>query len=142
MYFGSFASFVALQWWPALRHRSAGLGLLILALGLVTSSFASRVWQLVLTQGALYAIGGILLYSSVCLLVDEWFVRKKGIAFGVMWTGTGFSGISVPYTSSRGACHVSLFAPCFELGRWRWLSCVRRFSITSNLAFRYLKHRR
>jgi predicted MFS family arabinose efflux permease len=107
MYFGSFASFVALQWWPALRRRSAGLGLAILALGLVTSSFARRVWQLILTQGALYAIGGILLYSSVCLLVDEWFVRKKGIAFGVMWAGTGFSGISVPYIFSWGLSHFS-----------------------------------
>ena len=107
MYFGSGASFVALQWWPAFRRRSAGIGLAILALGLVTSSFADHVWQLILTQGALYAIGGILLYSSVILFVDEWFVRKKGIAFGVMWAGTGFSGISVPYIFSWALSHFS-----------------------------------
>jgi MFS family permease len=107
MYFGSGACFVALQWWPAFRRRSAGIGLAILALGLVTSSFADSVWHLILTQGALYAIGGILLYSSVVLLIDEWFVRKKGIAFGVMWAGTGFSGISVPYIFSWGLSHFS-----------------------------------
>lgn len=109
MYFGSFTSFVAFQWWPAFRRRNVWIGLAILASGLVASSFASRVWQLILTQGALYAIGGILLYSSVCLLVDEWFIRRKGIAFGVMWAGTGFSGISVPYTYSWGL--VSFFLP-------------------------------
>ena len=56
MYFGAGASFVALQWWPTFRRRSAGIGLAILALGLVMSSFADRVWQLILTQGTLYAI--------------------------------------------------------------------------------------
>jgi len=107
MYFGAGASFVALQWWPTFRRRSAGIGLAILALGLVTSSFADHVWQLILTQGALYAVGGILLYSSVILLMDEWFIRKKGIAFGVMWAGTGFSGVSVPYIFSWGLAHFS-----------------------------------
>ena len=107
MYFGSGASFVALQWWPAFRRRSPGIGLAVLAFGLVTSSFADRVWQLILTQGVLYAIGGIILYSSVILLVDEWFEKKKGIAFGVMWAGTGFSGISVPYIFSWGLSHYS-----------------------------------
>jgi hypothetical protein len=64
--------------------------------------------SLILTQGALYAVGRILLYSSVCLLVDEWFVPSKGIAFGVMWAGTGFSGISVPYIFSWSLSHFSL----------------------------------
>lgn len=107
MYFGAGASFVTLQWWPTFRRRGAGIGLAILALGLFMSSFADRVWQLILTQGALYAVGGILLYSSVILLVDEWFIRKKGIAFGVMWAGTGFSGVSVPYIFSWGLSRFS-----------------------------------
>lgn len=29
--------------------------------------------------------------------IDEWFVRRKGFAFGLMWAGTGTSGIVVPF---------------------------------------------
>lgn len=40
-------------------------------------------------EGVLYAIGGSLLYSPAMFYVDEWFVKKKGLAFGVMWAGVG-----------------------------------------------------
>jgi predicted MFS family arabinose efflux permease len=32
-------------------------------------------------------------------VIDEWFVARKGLAFGVVWTGTGFSGAVVPWLS-------------------------------------------
>ncbi|EEP80141.1 predicted protein [Uncinocarpus reesii 1704] len=55
---------------------------------------------LVFTQGALYAVGGTLAYGPAIVFVDEWFVRRKGLAFGVMWAGTGFAGITVPFLMS------------------------------------------
>ena len=58
-----------------------------MAFALVISSFASRVWHLIATQGVLYAIGGTLLYTPTILFLDEWFIQKKGLAFGVMWVG-------------------------------------------------------
>lgn len=53
-------------------------------LALVASSFSRRVWHFILTQGVLYAIGGRFLYSPAILYLDEWFVRRKGFAYGVM----------------------------------------------------------
>ena len=31
------------------------------------------------------------------LFLDEWFVRRKGLAFGIMWAGTGASGVAIPF---------------------------------------------
>ncbi|KAI9892944.1 MAG: hypothetical protein M1814_000828 [Vezdaea aestivalis] len=34
--------------------------------------------------------------------MDEWFSRRKGFAFGVMWAGTGLAGIILPIIMERG----------------------------------------
>lgn len=79
------------------RVRSFGaVGLALMVLGLVLASLASSVWQLILTQGVLYGVGGSLIYLPTIVYLDEWFVRRKGLAFGIMWAGTGTSGMVLP----------------------------------------------
>lgn len=56
---------------------------------LVAASFATEVWHLIITQGIFYAIGGSLLYSPTVLYLDEWFLERKGLVFGIMWAGVG-----------------------------------------------------
>lgn len=68
-----------------MRRISSSIGLVILIIALVSSSFSTTVWQLILTQGVLYGLGGVLLYSPIIVFVDEWFIRRKGLAYGVMW---------------------------------------------------------
>ncbi|EAS28118.2 MFS monocarboxylate transporter [Coccidioides immitis RS] len=100
MYLGSPICFMAMQKWPFWRTWSIRIGFIIIIAALVTSSFATDVWQLVFTQGALYAVGGTLAYGPAIVFVDEWFVRQKGLAYGVMWAGTGFAGVTVPFLMS------------------------------------------
>jgi MFS family permease len=102
MYLGAPFAFFALQAWPRFRRVSSIAGLTIITVALVASSFSTTVWHLILTQGILYAVGGSLLYSPAILYVDEWFVKRKGFAYGVMWAGTGCSGIVVPFVMSWG----------------------------------------
>jgi len=62
-----------------------------MSLSLILASFATKVWHLILTQGVMFAIGGcLLLYTSV-LWLDGWYVKRKGLAFGVLCTGNGKS---------------------------------------------------
>ena len=88
MYLDSPLIFMVLQRWPNLRRPSCAAGLVLMTISLLASSFSQSVWHLVLTQGVLYAIGGSLLYNPVLLLLDEWFVRRKGMAFGIMWVSS------------------------------------------------------
>jgi hypothetical protein len=88
MYMGAPLHFMYLQRWPNHRRLSCIIGVGVMALGLLVSSFSERVWHLILTQGLLYAIGGALIYNPMLLFLDEWFVRRKGIAFGIMWVSS------------------------------------------------------
>ena len=69
MYLGSPLYFALLQRFPLQRRVCAVAGLVLMAIALVTSSFATRVWHLILTQGVLYAIGGSMLYSRSCFFL-------------------------------------------------------------------------
>ena len=60
-------------------------GVAVLSVALVASSFATKPYQLILTQGVLYAVGGCMLYMPALMLLDEWFIRRKGLALGKLW---------------------------------------------------------
>ncbi|KAI1402545.1 MFS general substrate transporter [Hypoxylon fuscum] len=72
------------------------VGLFIMCLSLAMSSFSTTVVHLIATQGILYAIGGGIAYCPCILYMDEWFVRRKGLAYGIMWSGTGIAGVVLP----------------------------------------------
>lgn len=44
----------------------------------------------------MYAVGGSIAYSPVMLYIGEWFVARKGLAYGLMWAGNGLAGVVLP----------------------------------------------
>ena len=96
MYFASPAVIGFVGVFPQRVRVVSAVGLGVMLGGIVGASFATAVWQLILTQGVLYGVGGSLLYLPAVAYLDEWFVRRKGLAFGIMWAGTGTSGMVVP----------------------------------------------
>lgn len=72
------------------------IGLFIMCISLAMSSFCTTVPQLIVCQGILYALGGGLAYAPCILYLDEWFVKRKGFAYGIMWSGTGLAGVVLP----------------------------------------------
>lgn len=101
-YIGAPFTFAFFQRYPTHRRLCSVLGLFTISLALITSSFSTRVWHLILTQGVLYALGGSMLYTPTIVFLDEWFITRKGFAFGVMWAGTGVSGVCVPFLIDWG----------------------------------------
>ncbi|PGH00982.1 hypothetical protein AJ79_08046 [Helicocarpus griseus UAMH5409] len=41
------------------------------------------------------------IYSPCILLMEDWFDRRRGLAFGVMWAGTGLGGVILPLVMER-----------------------------------------
>jgi hypothetical protein len=89
MYFFAPVSIWILERWPKMHRASSVVGLVLVVLAMVASSFAIEVWHLILTQGVLYAVGGSLLYTPTAFYLDQWFIKRKGTAFGIMWAGVG-----------------------------------------------------
>lgn len=119
MYLMSPFSFAILTRWPRLRRWFGPMGLVLAAVGFLASSFATTVWQLVLTQGVLSALGCGLLFTPTTLYLDEWFVRRKGLAYGVMWAGKSFTGVALPFAAEAG---LRRFGPEVTLRAWAILT--------------------
>ncbi|KAF2140411.1 uncharacterized protein K452DRAFT_310151 [Aplosporella prunicola CBS 121167] len=96
MYFSAPIIHTILRKYPRLRRPSTIAGFVLLLAALVAASFATTVWQLLLTQGVLYGFGGALHYFPAIVYLDEWFVARKGLAYGIMWAGGGAAGVAVP----------------------------------------------
>ena len=75
-------------------------GVVVLCAALVGASFARSARDLVLTQGVLFGIGCSMAYYPVFMFIDEFFIQRKGLAYGIMWASSGFSGLVLPYIFS------------------------------------------
>lgn len=81
---------------PKQGRWSTVAGLLLMCLALALSSFCTTVPQLIVTQGIFYAVGGSIAYASCIIYLEEWFVARRGLAFGIMWSATGLAGVVLP----------------------------------------------
>ncbi|KAB8199451.1 major facilitator superfamily domain-containing protein [Aspergillus parasiticus] len=119
LYLSSPVSLFILQRWPRFCRTNSLVGLAITVIGILASSFATQVWQLIVTQGIIYPIGACMLYYPVLLFIDEWFVRKKGLAFGVCWAGSGVAGMVFPFIIRWMLSRFS-----FKITMWAWSVCI------------------
>lgn len=83
--------------YPHMRRLCGPFGLVITLASLVSSAYATSVAALIATQGVLYALGCGLLFSPTSLYLDEWFIERKGLAYGVMWAAKSLVGVVTPF---------------------------------------------
>ncbi|RFU28808.1 hypothetical protein B7463_g7507, partial [Scytalidium lignicola] len=126
-------SFTALTRYPFLRPYCGPVGLLITASSLIGSAYATKVWHLLASQGVLCAIGSGLLFSPTTLYLDEWFIARKGLAYGTIWAGKSVGGVVIPFIMSS---LLTRFGPRVTLLAWS----VTLVIITTPLLF-FLKPR-
>ncbi|KAI5461945.1 major facilitator superfamily domain-containing protein [Mariannaea sp. PMI_226] len=96
MYLGLPIAMLVQRLYPKQSRFSPIIGLFIMCVALALSSFSQNTTHLILTQGILYAVGGAISYCPCILYMDEWFIKRKGLAYGVMWSGTGLAGFVLP----------------------------------------------
>jgi hypothetical protein len=77
--------FSVLQRWPRLKRISTWASLPVVAGALIGASFAQSVSHLIACQGVLFALGGNFVFAPTVTYLDEWFIRRKGLAVGIMW---------------------------------------------------------
>ena len=77
--------FSCLQRWPQFKRLCTWASLPIVAAALIGASFAQKVSHLIVSQGVIFALGGNLMFAPTVTYLDEWFIRRKGLAIGMMW---------------------------------------------------------
>lgn len=133
MYLTGFPALLLNRMFPRWARFSPLIGLVTLCAALCASAWATSVTQLILLQGIGYGIGGAIAYTPCTMYIDEWFVKRKGLAYGIMWSGTSLAGVVLPLVLER----------LLESYGYQWTVIIwaaALFAITAPLAW-YIKPR-
>ena len=83
-------------------HKWNGLmiwcGWSLCILGILAGSFTKTLPGLIITQGIMYGAGFVIFYYPIISLVNEFWVARRGMAYGLICSATGVSGIVMPFT--------------------------------------------
>ncbi|KAG5663243.1 hypothetical protein KAF25_001179 [Fusarium avenaceum] len=96
LYLGAPFVVIICRFYPRQARWFTYAGLFVTSLAMAMSSFCTTVEQLIATQGVLFGIGGCFAYCPCTLYIDEWFVRRKGFAYGIVWSAAGAGGAVLP----------------------------------------------
>jgi len=90
------------------------LGWPLCIIGLVAGSFATTLPALIVTQGIMYSgmskpfpplnyflrsvkVGFVTFYYPIISMVNEWWVTRRGLAWGIISSASGASGVVMPF---------------------------------------------
>ncbi|KAI7902572.1 major facilitator superfamily domain-containing protein [Cokeromyces recurvatus] len=72
-------------------------GTILISAGLILASFSTKVWHLYITQSVMHGIGAALLYIVSMSISPQWFIKRRGLAMGIMVSGSGVGGLIMPF---------------------------------------------
>ncbi|CAM1503358.1 Fc.00g081340.m01.CDS01 [Cosmosporella sp. VM-42] len=96
-YLGAPASAILTKRFPRYQRQQIWIGWPMCILGLLTASFATSVNGLIVTQGLLYGLGFVTLTYPIISMINEWWVARKGMAFGLISASSGATGAVMPF---------------------------------------------
>ncbi|KAG2179704.1 hypothetical protein INT44_006552 [Umbelopsis vinacea] len=77
------------------------IGTVLAPLGLICASFTTEFWQLYLTQGLMYGVGGALGFQPAMMIPAQYLRRNRSLAAGISICGSGVGGLCLnPVVSS------------------------------------------
>ncbi|KAL0940060.1 MFS monocarboxylate [Colletotrichum truncatum] len=65
--------------------------------GIVLASFCTTVETLILTQGVAYGVGFLIFYYPILIMVNEYWITRRGMAYGLLCSSSGVSGAIFPF---------------------------------------------
>lgn len=75
-------------------------GIVLQAGGYITAGFADRIWQLMITHGALIGIGIGFIYVPSLPILSQWFQARRSLANGLASAGSGFGAVIFAWSNS------------------------------------------
>ena len=76
-------------------------GIFIIVLAMFLASCAITPWQIVLSQGVLFGVGGIMLNYAHVAAFYTWFDKKRSQAMGLIWLGFRVGALAFPLICQR-----------------------------------------
>lgn len=80
---------------------TVGIGALIQVFSFMMMSLTTDLWQLFITQGLLFGMGGGIIYLSGMTVVMQWFKKRRAMAMGIVSSGSSLGGVYWPIAIRR-----------------------------------------
>ena len=96
-YLGAPLSATLTKRFPKHQRLQIYLGWAMCILGLLLASFTKTIPGLIGTQGFLYGLGFATLTYPIISMLNEWWVARKGMAFGLISASSGLTGATMPF---------------------------------------------
>lgn len=77
------------------------VGIFIQTCGYILASFATKLWQIYLTQGVLVGVSFLLIFIPPTLILPQYFKKYRAFAMGIAVSGAGLGGITFALSSNR-----------------------------------------
>ena len=108
------------------------MGVGLMAAGLMLAPLVRQPWHLYATLGVLVGGGANCLgYTGQSLFLPNWFVRRRGLAMSMAFSGVGVGSIIVLPWLQALIGRAGWRAACWALGFWCW-RCWRRSTCCCN----------
>ncbi|KAI1776706.1 MFS general substrate transporter [Hypoxylon cercidicola] len=85
------------------------LGAVFETISFIGSSFASKLWHLILSQGVSFGLGMGLCFVASASVPPQWFVKRRSLANSIAASGSGFGGLC--YSLATNAMITNLGLP-------------------------------
>ncbi|KAJ5606145.1 hypothetical protein N7510_008926 [Penicillium lagena] len=69
------------------------LGVFFETLSFIGASFASKKWQIFLSQGVCFGFGMGFLFVGSVSIAPQWFLKRRSVAMGITAAGSGLGGL-------------------------------------------------
>ncbi|CAM1509638.1 Fc.00g033770.m01.CDS01 [Cosmosporella sp. VM-42] len=96
-YVGAPVTMLFIQRYPRLQRQMIWVGWPICDAGLLLGSFASTLERLILTQNVAYGLGFLIFYYPILSMMNEYWIGRRGMAYGVLCGASGVSGSVMPF---------------------------------------------
>ncbi len=92
-------------------------GVFMMGAGLLLATLASEPWHIYMTLGLLVGGGSVMLgFTGQSMMLPAWFVRRRGLAIGIGFSGVGIGSILMLPLLQRYIEQTDWRAACWVLG--------------------------
>ena len=104
-------------------------GIIVAGAGMIMMNFITEVWQYYIAWGALIGLGlNIGLTVAVDKTVNDWFMRRRGLAQGIKFAAIGILGIIV----------VQTMTPLMKISDWRFTCLLFGIIMLASIPLAYI----
>ena len=82
------------------RKYYISAGWLLCWIALLVSAFCRTIETLIVTQGLLFGIGLLMIEMPTITILNSWFVKRRGLAYGLLCASTDLFGVAWTYLAN------------------------------------------